>query len=214
MSYSLSNIQQAIFEYISKYIDVSKKAPTVREIQKACGISSPSVVHYNLRILEREKKLTRYPEVARGLDIEGAIRSSENFLEIPIIGMISEKNTINHLIFKGLSQDDVYETVKVSVDLIKNDSDYFAVKVLGKSMLDALIDDQDILIIDSGKIVPNGSTILVWLIEQQITTLKKVYFKGNTVRLESLNNRLNIMLTEASNINIQGRIISVIRYFI
>ena len=194
-------------------MEVSKKAPTVREIQEACKISSPSVVHYNLRILEREKKLTRYPEVARGLDIGENVRSSENFLEIPIIGMISQKDTINHLIFKGLSQDKVYETVKVSIDLIKNDSDYFAVKVLGKSMIDSLIDNQDILIIDSGKITPNGSTVLVWLIDQQITTLKKVYFEGTRVRLEPLNNRFSTILTEASNINIQGRVISVIRYF-
>ncbi len=195
-------------------MEVSKKAPTVREIQEACKISSPSVVHYNLRILEREKKLTRYPEVSRGLDITDNVRSSENFLEIPIIGMISQKDTINHLIFKGLSQDKVYETVKISIDLMKNDSDYFAVKVLGKSMIDSLIDNQDILVIDSGKIVPNGSTVLVRLIEQQITTLKKIYFKGRKVVLEPLNNRFSTIQTEASNINIEGRIISVIRYFI
>ena len=191
-------------------MEVSKKAPTVREIQEACKISSPSVVHYNLRILEREKKLTRYPEVSRGLDITDNVRSSENFLEIPIIFIINKIDICP----EGLSQDKVYETVKISIDLMKNDSDYFAVKVLGKSMIDSLIDNQDILVIDSGKIVPNGSTVLVRLIEQQITTLKKIYFKGRKVVLEPLNNRFSTIQTEASNINIEGRIISVIRYFI
>ena len=94
------------------------------------------------------------------------------------------------------------------------DLDYFAVKVLGKSMIDSLIDDQDILIVDPGKVVSNGATVLVWLMEQQTTTLKKVYFEGVKVRLEPLNNRFSTIFTEASNINIQGRIISVIRYFI
>ena len=61
--------RQQILEFIQEFMTENGIPPTVRDVQKACEISSTSVVDYNLRILERDGYLNRRPDVARGIEL-------------------------------------------------------------------------------------------------------------------------------------------------
>jgi len=57
----------AIYNYIEQYIKHNVIPPSVREIREGLSISSNSVVLYHLRLLEMQKRITRLPNVARGI---------------------------------------------------------------------------------------------------------------------------------------------------
>src|SRR5687768_14061519 len=83
----LSARQEAMVDFIGKFLDENGYPPTIREIGKACGISSTSVVNYNLTKLEREGFLVRDREVSRGLRlaVEQIIPS---MFKVPLVGRI------------------------------------------------------------------------------------------------------------------------------
>src|SRR5437899_647267 len=86
----LSARQEAMVDFIAKFQDERGYPPTIREIGKACGISSTSVVNYNLTKLEREGFLVRDREVSRGLRLaaENLHHEISNLVRVPLVGRI------------------------------------------------------------------------------------------------------------------------------
>mgnify|MGYP001434619925 CR=1 FL=1 len=91
MKKKLSTKQENILDYIQEFLDEHQFPPTVRDIQSGCGISSTSVVDYNLRILQREGHLKREAEVSRGIELLGeyAVGHSDGLVNIPVLGSIA-----------------------------------------------------------------------------------------------------------------------------
>jgi repressor LexA len=87
----------------------------------------------------------------------------------------------------------------------------FALRVRGTSMIDALINDGDIVIMEPATSVKDGDMAAVWLKREEETTLKKVYREGNRVRLQPANAAMKPIYTEADNIDVQGRVLSSLR---
>src|SRR5215469_1034050 len=89
----LSERQKNILKYIEDYLDERGYPPSIREIGDKVGISSTSVVDYNLRVLEREGRIRRDREVSRGLELIGNQRSHRlsqpRVMRIPVIGRIA-----------------------------------------------------------------------------------------------------------------------------
>src|SRR5438309_11927831 len=92
-SKKLSDRQKNILKYIEDYVDERGYPPSIREIGDRVGISSTSVVDYNLRVLEREGHIRRDREVSRGLEIVGSARGGRaaepRVIRIPVIGRIA-----------------------------------------------------------------------------------------------------------------------------
>ena len=84
---NLSARQKAILRFIEQFLEENGYPPTIREIGKACKISSTSVVNYNLNKLEREGFLIRDREVSRGLRLTPRARQ-DRFVRIPLLGRI------------------------------------------------------------------------------------------------------------------------------
>src|SRR5215216_3246727 len=93
MSRKLSERQKNILKYIETYVDERGYPPSIREIGDQVGISSTSVVDYNLKVLEREGRIRRDREVSRGLELVGVARggkqSESRVMRIPIVGRIA-----------------------------------------------------------------------------------------------------------------------------
>ncbi|MDA8187600.1 MAG: hypothetical protein M0T85_05625, partial [Dehalococcoidales bacterium] len=87
----LSPRQQRILEFLRQFTRARGYPPTIREMCKACGISSTSVVDYNLNILEKRGYLRRDPEISRGLEMldRGDGRQESNVVSLPIVGRIA-----------------------------------------------------------------------------------------------------------------------------
>ena len=86
----LPNRRQRILEFIQDFVQDNGIPPTVRDIQKACDISSTSVVDYNLRLLDRDGFLNRRPDMARGIELLGeSVTHGINSMRVPIVGSIA-----------------------------------------------------------------------------------------------------------------------------
>jgi len=80
--------------------------------------------------------------------------------------------------------------------------------------VDALINDGDIVLMQYVNVVETGEMAAVWLRAEKEATLKKVYVEPGRVRLQPANNQMPPIFTEPSNVEIQGRVIAVIRQLV
>jgi len=185
--------------------------PTVRDIVNGCGISSTSVVAYNLDKLEREGYIRRHSGVSRGIELLPRYSSQGDGLRVPIIGQISAGEPIPVPAPDTWDVTASAETLEVTEDLTQGKQGVYALKVKGSSMVDALINDGDIVLMQYVSMVENGEMAAVWLKMEKEVTLKKFYNEPGIIRLQPANSQMEPIYTEPDNIEIQGRVIAVIR---
>ena len=78
-------------------------------------------------------------------------------------------------------------------------------------MIDALVNDGDLVLLRATEAAENGEMVAVWLKEENETTLKYLYHEGSRVRLQPANATMKPIYTDASNVEVQGKVVSVIR---
>ncbi|MET0039483.1 MAG: S24 family peptidase, partial [Dehalococcoides mccartyi] len=103
------------------------------------------------------------------------------------------------------------ENIEVTEDLTRGRENIYALRVKGVSMIEDLINDGDLVIMQHTQTVDNGETAAVWLKDQKEVTLKKVYMEPGRVRLQPANRTMPPIYTQPDNVEIQGRVIAVIR---
>jgi repressor LexA len=103
------------------------------------------------------------------------------------------------------------ETLEVSQDLTRGRQGVYALKVQGSSMMDALINDGDIVLMQYASVVENGEMAAVWLKAEKEVTLKKVYVEPGRIRLQPANRGMKPIYVAPDNVEVQGRVIAVIR---
>ena len=206
---SLSGKQQRMLNFINEFVNDKGYPPTVRDILRGCDISSTSVVDYNLRVLQREGYLRRDSEVSRGIEIFG--KASGNTISIPILGTIAAGQPI------PVPEADTWditvsaETLAVATEMTRGKSGVYALKVKGTSMIDALIDDGDIVLMQQTSVADNSEMVAVWLKNEGETTLKRFYREPGRVRLQPANVQLDPIYANPDNVEVQGKVIGVIR---
>ena len=207
----LSSRQQKIIDFVHSFWVERSYPPTVRDIVSGCGISSTSVVDYNLDILEREGYIRRHPGISRGIELITQSPAPGSSLKIPVIGQIAAGAPI------PVPAPDTWDTtassdiLEVTEDLTRGREKVYALKVKGLSMVDALINDGDIVLMQYVNVVENGEMAAVWLKNEKEVTLKKVYREQNQIRLQPANDQMQPIYAEPDNVEIQGRVIAVIR---
>lgn len=206
----LSRRQKAILEFIEQFLDENDYPPTIRDIQTELGISSTSVVDYNLKALEARGLIRRNSKISRGIELVNRGPSRRNMVAIPVIGQIAAGQPIP--VPGDLEGSDVAEIVELGSDLVRTSGQgLFALRVKGHSMIDALINDGDVVVLKQQETCENGETVAVWLKDQRETTLKKFYLEGDRVRLQPANMTMEPIYTAAENVEIQGRLVTVLR---
>jgi repressor LexA len=204
----LSDRQMAILDYIDQFLSENDYPPTIRDIQNALGISSTSVVDYNLNVLEQRNHIRRNRNISRGIEVSHR-PSRSGIVSVPVIGQIAAGLPIP-------APDDMqtadWEMIDLSTSLVPNGtSEVFALRVKGLSMIDALINDGDIVVLKKQTHCNNGDTVAVWLKDEKETTLKKFYLEGNRVRLQPANATMEPIYASPDNVEVQGKLISVVR---
>ena len=81
-------------------------------------------------------------------------------------------------------------------------------------MVDALIDDGDIVLMQHVNVVGNGEMAAVWLKAEKEVTLKEVFLEPERIRLQPANSQMQPIFAEPDNVEIQGRVIAVIRQLV
>jgi repressor LexA len=206
----LSRKQQAILQFIETFLEENDYPPTIRDIQNELGISSTSVVDYNLKALEARGVIRRNSKISRGIELVNRGPARRNVVSIPIIGSIAAGFPIP--VPGDLEGSDVVEIVEVGSEMVRGSGQgLFALRVKGQSMIDALIDDGDVVVLKQQETCENGETVAVWLKDQRETTLKKFYLEGDRVRLQPANSTMEPIFTPAENVSVQGRLVTVLR---
>jgi repressor LexA len=207
---ALSEKQQAILDYIRSFIRKNEYPPSIREIMNTLGISSTSVVNYNLNALVREGYITRHKELARGIrlvDGSSLQQAAQNLVRVPVLGRIVAGDPVP--VPEGAFDPSQY--VELTRDFVSEEDDIYALEVSGESMIDALINDGDIVVMKHQQTARNGDMVAVWLKDEKETTLKRFYHEGKRVRLQPANPSMEPIYTAPANVEIQGKVIMVIR---
>jgi repressor LexA len=207
----LSDKQRRIIKYIDRFLSEKGYPPSIRDIQKGCDISSTSVVDYNLNILESRGMINRHADVSRGIQLLTKSSATEKLIAVPVIGMIAAGTPIPVPTPDTWDVAAVSDTMGVSQDLTQGKEDVYALRVKGMSMMDALINDGDIVLMQQVSSIENGQMAAVWLKAEKEVTLKKVYVESDKVRLQPANSQMQPFYTNPDNIEIQGRVIAVLR---
>ena len=208
---ALSERQQKILEFIRQFTLENEYPPSIREIGAAVSISSTSVVNYNLNILEREGHIARDKEVSRGIRLREGLKklASRDIVRVPLLGRIAAGLPIpvpdsDFSPFAG-------ESVELTRDILKEEEGIYALEVRGDSMIDALIHDGDVVVMKHQQVANNGDLVAVWLKDEKETTLKRFYHEGRHVRLQPANPTMEPIYVDAANVEVQGKVIVVIR---
>ncbi|MBI2760398.1 MAG: transcriptional repressor LexA [Chloroflexi bacterium] len=206
----LSPKQQKIIAFIREFVRDKDYPPSIRDIQLACNISSTSVVDYNLKALEKQGLIRRDREISRAIEVLDARGRRPRVVDIPLMGTIAAGQPITAP-DSGTFALDAMDTIPVTEDFIGGREDVFALRVKGTSMIDALIDDGDIVLMQHTDHADDGEMVAVWLKHEGETTLKKFYREGDRVRLQPMNATMDPIYTTADNVEIQGRVVSTLR---
>lgn len=208
---ALSPRQQKITDFIYRFWEDKGYPPTIRDIVAGCGISSTSVVDYNLNILEKQGYIRRHREVSRGIELVSRSPAPGTRFQVPIIGQIAAGEPIPVPTADTWDVTAASETLEVTKDLTRGREGVYALKVKGSSMVDALVNDGDLVLMEYVSSVENGEMAAIWLKAEKEATLKKFYAEPGRVRLQPANSQMEPMFVDPDNVEIQGRVIAVIR---
>jgi repressor LexA len=206
----LSAKQQKILEFVRGFIRDKDYPPSIRDIQLGCGISSTSVVDYNLKALERLGHIRRDREVSRAIELLDGSGRRPYSVRVPVIGTIAAGEPIPVPSEDTWSNIDYENTVEVTEDMTRGKERVFALRVKGTSMIDALVNDGDIVILEATGAADNGDMVAAWLKREGEATLKKIYREDNQVRLQPANVTMKPIFTAPDNVEIQGRVLATI----
>ncbi|MEW6579341.1 MAG: transcriptional repressor LexA [Chloroflexota bacterium] len=221
--HALSERQKKILKFIENFLAKHGYPPTIRDIGEAVDIASTSVVNYNLNKLVDRGYIKRDPKVSRGLwlanqeppakELSVGYADPASLIQIPLVGKIAASAPVP---LPGEDFGYYYDTddlIEVPQSMIgaAHREDLFALRVTGDSMIDAMVADGDIIILKRQNVAHNGDMVAVWLSERGETTLKKYFHEGKKVRLQPANPLMDPIYVDADKVNIQGRVLAILR---
>jgi repressor LexA len=224
---ALSDKQRKIIEYIADFVSRHPYPPSVRQIQEGGEISSTSVVAYNLKLLEKGGYIVRDKTISRGIrllkDAQGqpfitpnaaVVRDVADTFSVPVMGLIAagEPIPIPGSNFSPMGD----RAIALTRDIIREQEGLYALEVRGNSMVDALVNNGDIVVMKHQQEARNGDMVAVWLKDKEETTLKRFYRekdkKGKTrVRLQPANPTMQPIYVDPANVEVQGKVVLVLR---
>jgi len=214
MGERISKKQRKILEFVAQHIEDNGYPPSMREICAATGISSTSVVSYNLNRLEEAGFIARDREVSRGMrlaqdDHQGGPQDA--LVRLPLLGRIVAGAPVPVPNSDFALMGD--ETIEVSRGILGDLEGLYALEVEGNSMVDALVHDGDIVVLQHQKRVENGDMAAIWLRGDGEVTLKHFYQEQDgRVRLQPANPTMQpIFVDDPQGVEVQGKVVMVIR---
>lgn len=226
----LSQRHIKIMEYLTEFQEKHGYSPAIRQIGLSIGVESTSLIDYYLNQLaekgyiQREKHISRSIRVLKPMYPSAAERQVKSIrmpnlaemISIPVLGRIVAGEPIpvpssSAALFDAESSVEVARSLLPSREKI---GDLFALEVQGDSMVDAMINDGDIVILRPSVTANNGDMVAVWLDENETTTLKYFYSENDRIRLQPANPSYEpIYIYNTNQVHVQGKVLMVIRQF-
>ena len=206
----LGKTQKAVYEFICIYIEENFIPPTVREIGAAVGLKSTSTVHMHLQNLAAKGLIILTPSKQRSITLpkSAAPVSAMSGMSIPLVGSVAAGQPI-------LAEENIQDYLSVPESFLRGrrPGEVFALNVQGESMIEIGIRDGDTLIVDKETEVFEGD-IIIARVSGETATVKRLYFeKGEKIRLQPENQRMEPIIVDASDVAIDGKVVGLIRKY-
>ena len=205
---AITKRQRQVYDFISDFVQRNQYSPSFEEIGEGLGLSSLATVHKHISNLEKKGLLSRDYNRSRSIDLlppKGRLKlamSVSTGMVLPVVGRIAAGQPIEAVQHQ--------ETISLA-DFVRS-KDVFVLEVRGDSMQDEHILSGDYVLVEKTKIAHNGD-IVVALIDGSDATLKRFYREGDKIRLQPSNVRMKPIIVHAAGVEIQGRVIGVLRKY-
>lgn len=232
----LTRKQLDLLEFIHRRVQRDGVPPSFDEMKDALDLRSKSGIHRLITALEERGFIRRLAHRARALEIVKLPESmggealhgfvprvitgdrpsaaqpanarpvmTAPAIEVPLMGRIAAGVPIEAIAH-------VRDSVAVPGNMISGRGEHFALEVKGDSMINAGINDGDVVIIRETSVADNGD-IVVALIEDHEATLKRFFRRGNAIALEAANPAYETRLFPEDQVRVQGRLVGLIRSY-
>lgn len=200
--------QRDLIEFIQDFVKKHGYSPTLAEICKGMGLSSPATVHEHLKTLEAKGVIRRNPNEIRGIEIASPYNTNYNMdhtagVELPLLGYIRAGKPLE-------PYEDPTATFKVSANLVPSGKVAFVLQVKGDSMIEDGILPGDYAVLVKEESVKNGD-VVVALLNNGLATLKRFYKEADQVKLMPANSHMDPIY--ATDVQIQGKLVAVVRRY-
>jgi repressor LexA len=228
-SAGLGERHRKIMEFLTNFQEDNGYSPSIREIGESIGVKSTSLVDYYLKQLEEMQYIDRDNHISRSIRILRPMQNAAGQMKRTARQMANAVNEIFHIPVVGrivasmpipippsdLAYFDSESGVEIARSLLpprENVNDLFALEVQGESMIDAMVNDGDIVVMKKAQEASNGEMVAVWLDESDETTLKYFYRENDRVRLQPANPTMEpIYINNPEQLRIMGKVVMVIR---
>ena len=201
--------QKQVLDFVAGFVEEHGYSPSYEEIARGLGLASLATVHKHISTLETKQYLKRGFNQSRSLDLgpkyiqEQRKHRHDSSLEIPLLGRIAA----------GSPVEAVEQREKVRFGDFLGNPDVFALEVSGDSMIEDHICSGDLVLVERTGQVKDGD-IVVALIGGSETTLKRFYKEpGEMARLQPANSSLQPIYVARKDLEIQGRLLAVLRKY-
>ena len=200
----LTKRQKEILDHIEGFIGENGYAPSFEEIADAFGYSSLATVHEHLSNLERKGYIRKAYNESRSIELIGAAFGAKA-VELPLLGAVAAGLPI-----EAIEQQ---ETLSVPPDMVRSGRESFVLRVQGESMIDEQIRDGDYIVVSAQDTADDGQMVVA-LVGGDSATVKKMYREPDgRIRLQPANPSMAPIVEDASNVQIQGVVVGVIRKY-
>ena len=205
---ALTKRQKQVLDFIANFLDQNGYCPSFEEIARGLDLASLATVHKHISVLEAKNYLKRGFNQSRSLELapkylQEQRRTKPAATEIPLLGRIAA----------GMPVEAVEQREVLNFADFVGDGNTFALEVRGNSMIDDHICDRDMILLERVTQAKDGD-IVVALVAGSDTTLKRFYREpGDTVRLQPANSALKPIFVPARDVQIQGRLLAVLRKY-
>lgn len=227
----ISERQLKIMEFLMKFNESNGYSPSIRQIGDSINVKSTSLVDYYLKQLQEMGYIEREDRISRSIRVLQPVKSgavqismagepnrisavvSTGTVNIPLAGRIVASAPIP-MPASDLNYYDAESSVDIALSLlpVKDVEDLFALEVSGDSMIDAMVNDGDIVVMKKAVSANNGEMVAVWLDDKDETTLKYFYREPGRIRLQPANPNMNpIYVQNPESLRIMGKVVLVIR---
>ena len=191
--------QKQVLDYITSYRKKRGYSPSLEEIRKHFKLASVSTAHFHIKKLEGLGLLEKQYNKPRSIDIY----ENDKMVNIPLLGIIAAGQPIEAIQNK--------ETIAVPQNKLPRSGEFYALRVLGNSMIDENINDGDIVLVKQQSVAENGQKVVA-LIDNCEATLKKFYKERGHIRLQPANKTIEpIIIKKDKDLTIQGIVVDVIK---
>lgn len=207
---ALTRRQKEVMDFLKGFIDKHGYSPSYEEIASGLGLASLATVHKHIQALEVKQYLRRNYNHSRSLEIaERYLNEEKNRTHndgrdsVPLLGRIAA----------GAPVEAIPNPEALHFSDFAKDENTFALQVRGDSMIEDHICSGDFVLVEKTNSVKNGD-IVVALIDGANATLKRYYLEADgRVRLQPANSSMSPILVEPATLEIQGRLLAVMRKY-